>query len=446
MSRVNILFGKNGTPLAISGLRIFASSIPSKSVNEDPRRSFFVGDKEFVSWGDSNQRPDSQVRIIGSAGVLSTAVGFKARTSYGQGVVAQQFAGYDESGEEILKPYPDPSVRLFLESYQFLHYADSAFRDLFKFGNAFPLFFFNAKGEIVNIITRNARHCRISRDKKYLLVYPNFDEGEPSDPKDCDIIPMLDEDDPFTDLLTRKAAGTIDFSKPIAYPRIRNYYSNTDYYGVPDWDAAWRAGWIDVANKVPRFLNQSYTNAMTMMWHIQVPYSWFEARFPEANYVGQDGGIEKRKLDIAEYFDTLEAGLTGDEGADRTLITEYGFDPNAKDDKWKVERLSNELDSKERLNTSAAANSEILFSMMINPSTLGAGMPGGSYAGNAGSGSDIRESYLVSVITTYIEKQQVLFPVRLMMEYNGKKDLILRFKETILTTLNSGNSQKDITT
>ena len=50
------------------------------------------------------------------------------------------------------------------------------------------------------------------------------------------------------------------------------------------------------------------------------------------------------------------------------------------------------------------------------------------------------------VITTYIEKQQVLWPVRLMFEYNGHSNLRIQYKETILTTLNTGNSQATITT
>ena len=69
-------------------------------------------------------------------------------------------------------------------------------------------------------------------------------------------------------------------------------------------------------------------------------------------------------------------------------------------------------------------------------------MPGGAYAGQAGSGSDIRESYLVSIVSNYVEKQQVLDPVLLALKYNYPEmgDIVLRYKETILTTLNTGNS------
>ena len=81
--------------------------------------------------------------------------------------------------------------------------------------------------------------------------------------------------------------------------------------------------------------------------------------------------------------------------------------------------------------TSAAANSEILFSLMVNPNVLGAGMPGGSYAGNQG-GSNIREAFLVNIANSYIDRQNILDPLQLYMQFNGAPDdLQLRFRNTI---------------
>ena len=447
---MEILFDENGTPLSMHSTKIFAETKtkPSKTVNETPQSTFFVDGTEFVSWGSNNRMPDDGVIEIARTGVLSTAIGFKARTSFGQGIFPCLYTGRDEQGRELFTPFSHPSVDNFIDSPQFQNYATAAFRDLFKLGNAFPVFYFNAKGQIINIVCLNARHCRLSKDKKQLLVYPDFWQNTPSSKADCDIIPMLDESDPFTDFDTRLASGKINFSKPLAYPRLRNYYSNTDYYGVPDWHTVWLSGWLEVAHMVPKFLAEAYKNAMTMMWHIQIPSTWYEKRFPLANYKDRKGGIQQREQDIRNWWAEFETKMTGTESSNKTLFSEYGIDDTGRgEDKWIITRLENEIDAKERLNTSAAANSEILFSMMINPSTLGAGMPGGSYAGTAGSGSDIRESYLVSVITTYIEKQQILFPLRLMFHHNGLPDnLRFRFKETILTTLNTGQSQQDITT
>ena len=87
--------------------------------------------------------------------------------------------------------------------------------------------------------------------------------------------------------------------------------------------------------------------------------------------------------------------------------------------------------------TSAAANSEILFALMVNPNVFGAGMPGGTYAGNQG-GSNIREAFLVNLANAYIDRANLLDPIRLYLEANGVNDVELRFRNTILTTLDTG--------
>jgi hypothetical protein len=97
----------------------------------------------------------------------------------------------------------------------------------------------------------------------------------------------------------------------------------------------------------------------------------------------------------------------------------------------------------EKLSTSAAANSEMLFSQMVNPSVMGAGMPGGPYAGNAGSGSNIRESLMVSLVLSYIERQQILNPVKLMFQFNGYKNIDFKYNNVVLTTLDKGKSTEE---
>ena len=90
-----------------------------------------------------------------------------------------------------------------------------------------------------------------------------------------------------------------------------------------------------------------------------------------------------------------------------------------------------------------AANSEILFSLMINPSVLGAGMPGGAYAGNSGSGSDIREAFMVSVFLNYFERQLVLDPVETMLRFNGHKKIDIKYRNLLLSTLDTGHSSEE---
>ena len=78
---------------------------------------------------------------------------------------------------------------------------------------------------------------------------------------------------------------------------------------------------------------------------------------------------------------------------------------------------------------------------MVNPNVFGAGMPGGSYAGNQG-GSNIREAFLVNIANAWIDRQNLLDPLTLMLRANGVKDVELRFRNTVLTTLDSGAGSK----
>ena len=255
------------------------------------------------------------------------------------------------------------------------------------------------------------------------------------------VLPMLSEFDPWTDLEVLRVSGRLGKGRirQICFPRIKNYFSNEDYYAKPDWWSAKESGWLDVAKKVPQFLKYAYGNAMSMMWHVSIPMSFFEANWPAHEYITN---VEERKRLIEDWYDQFEEALCGEENAYKTLMTKYqGSNETGKaSEPIEIKRLDNEIQAKEQLTTSAAANSEILFSLMVNPSVMGAGMPGGSYAGNAGSGSDIRESALISIVLAHIEKEQVLDPLEMMLRYNGVEDVELKFRRTILTTLNTGQA------
>ena len=435
---MEILFNKKGTPLLFLGKTAYGSTIKKTSVNEEIFERFSHLDKEYACWGGSNRYPEEALEVIAKTGVLSTGLNYKCRCCYGQGVLPVTLTGLDGQNREQYAPVNNPEVLNFLRGYTFRHYHTTAFRDLIKLGNCFPVFVFNADGSrILRTETVNARHCRISLDKSRLLLFGEFDRRFPDET--AQVIEMLDEADPFTHLQVLKEQGRLN-GKCVAFPRIRNYYSNNDYYALPDWDTAWKSGWIDIAHKIPTFLKKAYSNAMNLMWHIQIPDTYWEKKFPEENF---ESTTDREKA-ISDYLDSFEQQLTSEENPAKTLTTGFTLNESGKaEEKWVIERLENEIKAEDRLSTSAAANSEILFSLMVNPSVLGAGMPGGPYAGNAGSGSDIREGLLVSLILNYIEKQQVLDPIELMLEYNGIHDVELVYRNIVLTTLNTGKSTEE---
>ena len=64
-------------------------------------------------------------------------------------------------------------------------------------------------------------------------------------------------------------------------------------------------------------------------------------------------------------------------------------------------------------------------------------MPGGTYAGNQG-GSNIREAFLVNIAQSWVNRQNLLDPIYLMLHSMGYDDIDIRYRNTILTTLDTG--------
>ena len=140
-------------------------------------------------------------------------------------------------------------------------------------------------------------------------------------------------------------------------------------------------------------------------------------------------------------MDSIEANLCGTDNADKPIFTFFEINPQngRAEEQWIIKPLENKLSNEQNLVTSAAANSEIMFSIMVNPNVLGAGMPGGTYAGNQG-GSNIREAYLVNIANCWLDRQDLLDPLELFIRYNGaEEDIEWRFRNTVLTTLDTGS-------
>ena len=243
---------------------------------------------------------------------------------------------------------------------------------------------------------------------------------------------VLPEYDPAMELDIRRHEGRQVESTVFM---VRDSWSNKDTYSEP----VWLAGWISIAKSVPVYLQKVYKNMSSWKWHVQIPYSFWERQYPETEYEDQ----AERMAKITGYMENMEETLLGVENADKTLFTHYGAKDLRGDetDEWKITPLEHKAKESDKLVTSAAANSEILFSLMINPNVMGAGMPGGAYAGNQG-GSNIREAFLVNIANAWIDRQNILDPLEIMLRYNGFTDIALRFRNTVLTTLDTGTGTK----
>lgn len=439
---VELLTSENGTPLMAYGAKFFASTIgapdPIKSSQQTERveDTITIGQYECVSWSITNDFPQKAAGIIGKTGVLSTGLKFLHRVVMGQGIFPCKVKGYDDKGNELLEVINNPQVIQFLQSRTIRRYLANAYRDILKFGIAFPQIIPNVAGDtLVGINSINALHCRLTKPRNGIIenCIVSGEWPDITDSKNIEVYPLLDNYDPLADLERIRYAGKIA-GRSYIYP-LRDEWDSNDIYPLPAWWAAKQAGWVDVANKIPAFLAKAYENQITWMWHVKIPYAYWDKRYPEHQYKNP----EERRQKIQDDMDEIEESLTDTQNANKAIFTHYTIGLNGKpEEQWIIEPLDNKYKADDKLLTSAAANSEILFSLMVNPNVLGAGMPGGTYAGNQG-GSNIREAFLVNIAMAWLDRQNLLDPIEAMLEFNGIKDVQLRFRNTILTTLDSGS-------
>lgn len=436
-------FNTSGVPLIGYGRSFMATTTGAPSqetkkvskITPDLDEFTTIGSDNVANWGSGNNFPVTAEDIIGRTGVLNTGLKFIRNFTLGQGVFPCRITGYDPEGNETLEVVNDPKVTTFLNSRIVRRYMSNALRDYFKFGVAFPELIPNADGsQMVGINATNAVFCRYG-EKKNGVIPSVFVSGKwPDTPSANELtkVDLLDIYDPASDIESRRLLKKVG-GKTFMYP-LRDEWSNNEYYPLPIWYSAFRAGWIGIANKIPAFLLKMYENQITIKWHIQIPYIYWEKKYPELNYKDKD----ERQNAIQAEMDAIEENLVGSDNASKALFTMFEMNPNGKiEEQWIITPLDTKNKADENLIASAAANSEILFSLMINPNVFGAGMPGGTYAGNQG-GSNIREAFLVNIALAWLDRQNLLDPIELMLQYNGITDVELRFRNTLLTTLDTG--------
>lgn len=444
---MDILFNKQGEPLMMQSQQLFVESVGKSNAYEKKKQRIiqpfdWVKQKyvlynghQVATWGKQNRFPQKAAETIATTSVLNTGLKFLRSLTIGQGIFACEVSGYDANGNEQLVPINDKAIDSIVQSRMVRRYLEKASRDYFKFGGSFVELVPNAKGEIVNLQAQNALYCRYTLPDEYgackCIITGDWPLNDGARKNIFSVHDVLTDSDPEYCFEAMTLKG---FKKPLIYP-VRDSWSNDDLYSEPVWLPAYYLGWVDVAHLVPKFLQRAYENQTTWKWHVQIPYSYWDRKFPI-----EDWTPDERMQKIQMFMDEIERNLCGTENAEKPLFTHYSInEANGKiEEEWKITALDNKYKGGENLVTSAAANSEILFALMVNPNVFGAGMPGGTYAGNQG-GSNIREAFLVNIANAWIDRQCLLDPVQLMLQQRFKeKNIQLRFRNTVLTTLDSG--------
>lgn len=453
---MDILFNDEGTPMMLNSVYFFGDTV-SRASDAIKRRDILAPhdvsrlntqnvpgtDKFVMNWGRGNLFPLKAADTIASTSVLNTGLKFIRSLTIGQGLYACEVTGVDEKGNEMLSPIEDKMVQRFLDSAMIRKYLELVSRDYFKFGNSAVQMIPTVSGDAVAALAPiNAMYYRYTVPDVYgqceTVVSPYWGQPHMLPHEEARFLYTLPNICAEEFAKARMVAGRMKDS--MVYP-VRDSWSSNDWYGEPIWLPAYRLGWVDIAHMVPEFLKKAYQNQITWKWHVQIPYSYWDKKYPVAEY----SDMTARKMAIQRDMDKIEENLCGIANAEKPLFTNYAVNEMGRiEEEWKITALDNKYKGGDNLVTSAAANSEILFALMVNPNVLGAGMPGGTYAGNQG-GSNIREAFLVNIANAWIDRQCFLDPIALALEMNGMNEgakVKIRYRNTVLTTLDTGAGTK----
>jgi len=449
---MDILFNSSGTPLAMTSTLIYGESIGLPSDEEIRKKAVAAPYKQTGKvtididgyqvrpWGGDNRFPLTAIEQVDNTTVLNTGLKFLRNLTIGQGIFPCIVTGYDDQGNEVLKPIDDARVKSFVNGRMVRRYMEKTLRDYLKVGCGAVQFIPNlSMNGFAGINSLNPLYYRFTDPDDIGRCQAVVSGYWPQNPSagQYSVLDVLSEYDPEMQAQVLQFRGAL--KNGFVYP-VRDSWSNDDLYGLPIWWPAYVCGWVEIAHLVPQFLKKAYQNQITWKWHVQIPYSFWDKRFPPEDYKN----ASERQTLIKQYMDKLELNLCGADNAEKPIFTNFSVNEMSGkvEEQWIIKPLENKYQGSDQLPVSAAANSEILFALMVNPNVLGAGMPGGTYSGNQG-GSNIREAFLVNIANAWIDRQNLLDPLELFIRMNGgAEDIELRFRNTILVTLDSGTGTK----
>lgn len=425
----------------------------------------------WAPWGDDNLEAQAIANDIENCPVLSAGVKAEARLAVGKGLDAFMLMDKDGEGNETLEWVGDAEINDWLEDNQHFLYSYTNIRNQVGYGWSATQFVLNkALNRINRIKATDIPNARLERMNKLTGVINNMylcgDWSSAPASYDTDKmrrIPVLRETYELQDL-EESTSGLGEFA--VLHRMLEN---GRLYYPTPAHRAAKQ--WVKISRSIPNLKNAMNLNQMHIKYLIHISPTYWERVNPEwkkATYTAEQKGAF-----MQETYDNISNFLSGEVNAGKTIISGKYMDPFTKTliNDIEIEVIDDKMKDGKMLPDNAAADKQILFSMMFNPAIWGGNLLGDGASGGAGSGSDIREATLVLMMLLHPERMSNLRTLDIVKRFNGwnkrlevARDvfavtapavngntatmskrkltprLVFRYSSSILTTLDTGKS------
>lgn len=385
------------------------STRPTSPVVDD----FTVKNGKVARWGDDNLFPQTVIRESSSNTIIPPTLGKKTELLYSGGIYTAMFQDVDDLGNEKVKPVYYQPFEDFKRQTNFTRYLIESITDFYWFYNVFPeLILSKDRSKIVGISTQEASYCRWQIQNpsnglvEYCYINASWENFKSEGDKYTSVVPVLD---PYFDAIGNlRDMGEHKVIYPVSYPT-----PGKTYYQLAHWNGARSSGWLDVAQSIPKFKKYLFENQITLKYHIQIPSSFWEWKYPD--WVSMP--LKERKDKIDEELKRFEEVMTGTDGSFKSLFSSYIADQDGKEyGKWIVTELGTKNNSDLYIEDSAEASSHLLYALGVDPTLVGYSIGKGM---GAGSGSDKREAFNMYQNLCQLHRDIILEPLNFIRDYNG---------------------------
>lgn len=390
----------------------------------------------YVFWGRNNNLPYEVKRLVEKNSVMSQNKFFNVLTCYGRGLEYMDSSTLDD---EKPRPTRDPEIREFLiRNSMKRFFAEQIFDLKYFFFSVAVLILSRDNRRIVKVVHKEACHCRFEKAENGRVRNVIFADWEDNNsPSHAEVIPLLDEQDPYGDLLARTGKRKDELGYFRAAPASCHKYAivcriptvGSRYYPVPAYSAAFRDGWYDIYRLLTEAKRAKIRNGQSIRYHVEINTQFWEDR---ARAKGITIGTVEFENMKDEFIKELKKYLSGSENSDKLLWSEFQSLIDGKERHFlKVNVVDTSKAGSEYNDDVAEASNVLCYDDNVHPNLAGA-VPGKAQMNN--SGSDKRELFTMKQSLETLPHDIMMTVHNTIIYFNGWEDRVEPVVPLILLT------------
>ena len=394
---------------------------------------------EIEMWGDNNDFPQLVKKEYYKDTVVIRSLSKMITKVIGNGIIPVNVVGFNKDGSEEYEPIMDDDIYEFFQSEWMDKYMREMASDMVWFYNAFSeVHLSQNRRRIVQLVHQEASYCRWSKqdEKTGRCEFVHLNANWPDVQFEDDYTTVIKAIDPydFSRIEKVQADTRYKYMYPVSFPTPGQTFYQLAYH-----DSIRQSGWLEVHLAIPQFKKFLMKNQMTIKYHWKIDERYWPLRYGDR---WEKAKADERRDIRKEWLTEMDESLAEAANAGKSISTPKFWDEHTGKYQEYIELTTiddQKLDNK-YIEDSIEAAYNISYGVGIDGTEIGlSNKTGGS---SRGSGSDIRESWLIANAELKPFRDALNEPLMFVARYNGWRKRYPKFKimyrDTILTTLNTG--------